>query len=188
MSGVCDWDLVTRARAGDMDAFAELVRRYQRPVIQFCFRMVGSTQDAEDLAQDSFVRVYRHLHRLRPQAKFSTVLFGIARNLVLNFLRDAKRRGHRVTESLDARASVGQDTGRPDREARLREIEALVERGMALLGPEHREVLVLREINGMDYASIARIIRCRQGTVKSRLARARRELRAQITRLGGDLL
>ena len=86
MGDVPDWDLIERARHGEMEAYAELVRRYERPVVHFCQRMVGSREDAEDLAQESFVRVYRYVDRLTPSAKFSTLLFGIARNLTLNFM------------------------------------------------------------------------------------------------------
>lgn len=183
-----DWELVARARAGDMDSFVELVRRYQIPVIQFCRRMVGSAEDAEEIAQDCFVRVYRHLGRLKPKAKFSTFLFGVARNLALNHLRDAKRRGRGATGSLDTQPAPGDESLRPDREARLREINEAIERALSRLSPEHREVLVLREMNGLDYDSIARITKCRKGTVKSRLARARDQLRMQLEALGGDLL
>ena len=187
-SGMSDWDLVSCAQAGDMDAFAELIRRYQGPVVQFCYRMTGSTQDAEEIAQDSFVRVYGHLRRLKPRAKFSTFLFGVARNLTLNSLRDAKRRGRGVTEPLDTVSyAVQDDAMRPDRSARQHEIELLVERAMALLSPEHREILVLREVNGMDYDAIAAVLSCRKGTVKSRLARAREQLRTQVLGLGGEL-
>jgi len=188
MSGMNDWDLVARAQAGDMAAFAELVRRYQGPVAKFCYRMVGSTQDAEEIAQDTFVRVHGHLRRLRPRAKFSTFLFGIARNLTLNFLRDAKRRGRGVIEPLDAVSSVRDEATRPDRSARRHEIELLVERAIALLSPEHREILLLREVNGMDYDAIAEVLGCRKGTVKSRLARAREQLRNHVIGLGGGLL
>ncbi len=192
MNGATDWELVEQARSGDADAFAELVRRYQQAVIHFCRRMVGSLEDAEDIAQDSFVRVYRHLPRLRPKAKFSTVLFGIARNLTLNFIRDANRRGRSVTQSTtpgdETDRRVRDDTLRPDRAARLQEIGALVEQAMAALSPEHREVLLLRELQGLDYGTIARVIKCRNGTVKSRLARAREQLRVRLTELTGGQL
>jgi len=190
MSDITDWTLVDRARSGDLDAFAELVRRYQGPLVLFCRRMVGSTEDAEDLAQESFVRVYRYLGRLRPEAKFSTVLFGMARNLTLNFLRDSGRRGRGITDSM-TRAdghenAVAGGTDRPDRAARLREIESLIEQGLARVSPEHRAILVLREIQGLDYDAIADVLKCRKGTVKSRLARARDQLRARIAELGGE--
>jgi len=186
MSGVGDWELVARAQGGDMDAFAELIRRYQTPVMHFCGRMVGSKEDAEELTQDSFVQVYRHLSRLRPRAKFSTVLFGIARNLTLNFIRDSKPRRQDRIRPLDIGTPVRDDTSRPDRSARLHEIEAALEQGIAMLSPKHREALALRELQGLDYATIARICKCRKGTVRSRLARAREQLRVHMTALGGE--
>ncbi len=192
MSGIPDWDLVARARTGDMESFARLVHRYEGPLIHFCYRMVGSHQDAQDLAQESFVRVYRYLDRLQPEAKFSTALFGMARNLTLNFLRDSARRGRgkhwSLHENIDEVRSLADESHRPDREARLREIEQVLEEALSSLSPEHREVLILREIQGLDYDAIAAIVRCRKGTVKSRLARAREQLRTRLSELGGDLL
>jgi len=192
MSEHSDWDLVARARDGDLAAFAGLVERYERPITSFCQRMVLSREDAEDLAQESFVRIHRHLDRLTPSAKFSTLLFGIARNLALNFIRDSGRRGRGVTysltdENMEERA-LEDESLRPDRSARLREIDQMIEEGMALLSPKHREVLVLRELNGLDYKSIAEIVKCRKGTVKSRIARAREQLRLHLERLGGEQL
>jgi len=154
--------------------------------------MAGSLEDAQDIAQDSFVRVYRYLDRLRPDAKFSTVLFGMARNLTLNFLRDSGRRGRGVTQSLtrddETEQLVTDEDQRPDKRARLTEIEELIERALGMISPEHREVLVLREIQGMDYETIGEIIQCRAGTVKSRIARAREQLRLKLSELGGELL
>lgn len=187
MPGLSDWELVARAQAGDMDSFAELVRRYQGPVMRFCARMTGSTHDAEEIAQDSFIRVYRHLNRLAPQARFSTLLFGIARNLTLNFLRDAKRQGRGSLESIDSVTPFPDDRLRPDRAARVDEMESMIERGITLLSPDHREILVLREVNGMDYDEIAVVLKCRKGTVKSRLARAREQLRVHIAAMGGEI-
>lgn len=192
MTDVSDWELVARARSGQLSAFEDLVRRYQAPLVGFCRRMLGSTQDAEEIAQESFVRVYRFLDRLRPDAKFSTLLFGIARNLALNAIRDASRRGRNVTESLsrdDLSERPIADTGHtPERAARLREIEELLEQALSELSPDHREVIVLRELQGLEYEAIAAIVKCRVGTVKSRLARAREQLRARVELLGGDLL
>lgn len=192
MSEHSDWDLVALANDGDMDAFAELTRRYQRPIIHFCQRMVKSREDAEDIAQESFIRVFRYLDRLTPSAKFSTLLFGIARNLTLNFIRDAGRRGRGVTYSIhddDGQERVLIDESlRPDRAARLNEIESLIDEGLSMLSPKHREVLVLRELNGLDYNTIALIVKCRKGTVKSRIARAREQLRRNLENLGAEHL
>lgn len=188
MQELDDWELVARTRSGDLDAFAVLVRRYQSPVISFCWRMLGSTQDAEDVAQECFVRLYRHIHRLEPRARFSTVLFGIARNLALNFLRDSRRRGRDAAAPL-ADADGASETGAlPDQQARLKEIESALEQALAALSADHREVLVLREFQGLDYESIAEVVGCRVGTVRSRLARAREQMRLWLLEKGGDLL
>ena len=187
-----DWELVALAQKGDMEAYGRLVRRYQSPVIHFCFRMIGSREDAEDLAQECFVRVYRYLAKMKPSAKFTTFMFGVARNLALNHLRDSGRRGRGTTQSLTAEdeseRALLDNEHRPDKLARLEEISALLERALALLTPEHREVIVLREIQGMDYQAIAEILKCRRGTVKSRLARAREQLRQRVIELGGEQL
>jgi RNA polymerase sigma-70 factor (ECF subfamily) len=192
MKHVADWDLVARARDGELQAFEELVGRYQSPLIHFCYRMAGSVEDAEDLAQETFIRVHRHLDRLRPEAKFSTVLFGIARNLTLNYLRDSKRRGRGKTASLGYVSSNELQLRDPqhqaDHAARSRETQVLIERGLELLSVEHREVILLREVEGMDYETIAAVLRCRKGTVKSRLARARAQLRERIVELGGEIV
>ncbi len=182
-----DWELVAQAQAGDMEAFTALVRRYQAPVMHFCRRMVGSPQDAEEVAQECFVRLHRHLRRLQPRARFSTMLFGIARNLALNAVRDAARRpAPAPAEAMDR--PVADPAFSPARRAQVREIESALERGLAMLSPEHREVLLLREFQGMDYETMAKVLRCRKGTVRSRLARAREQLREYLFVLGGDLL
>lgn len=182
-----DWALVERAQSGNSDAFTLLVRRYQGPIIHFCLRMAGSRQDAEDIAQEVFLRLHRHLGRLSPQAKFSTFLFGIARNLTLNHLRDGKRRGRDREMPLEMRPEIESGIGRPAHEARMKEITGQVELALRSLSPEHRMAIHLREIEGLDYGDIARIMKCRQGTVKSRLARAREHLRRLLTELGDEL-
>ncbi len=192
MSECSDWDLIAHAREGNPLAFTELVRRYERPVVHFCQRMVRSREDAEDIAQESFVRIHRYIDRLKPSAKFSTLLFGIARNLTLNFIRDAGRRGrgrtYSLTEDGNQERALEDESMRPDRLARLKEIEERIDDGLALLSPKHREVLVLRELQGLDYATIAEVVRCRKGTVKSRIARAREQLRRHMEDLGGQNL
>lgn len=182
-----DWELVAQAQQGDLHAFAALVARYQTPVVHFCQRMTGSIEDAEEVAQECFVRLFRHLARLEPQARFSTVVFGIARNLALNHLRDRGRRGRHLARPLEqAPESRADAQAAPDRQARLREIEAALEAAIGQLSAEHREVLLMREMQGMDYETIAGIAGCRVGTVKSRLARARDQLRMRLEAMGGD--
>ena len=183
----CDWELVARAKMGDRAAFAALVRRYEMPVRRFCLRMVRSAEDAEDLAQETFVRLHIHLENMHPRAKFSTALLGIARNLTLNHLRNEKRRGRNTAAALDDRPFADERARAPDAHAHHREMGAIIEQALALLDTRQREIVVLRDIEGLDYGEIARILACRRGTVKSRLARAREQLRLHIRQLGGEL-
>lgn len=183
-----DWALVARAQAGDSDAFARLVKHYQRPVIRFCYRMLGSEHDAEDVAQEVFIRLHRCLARLTPGAKFSTILFGIARNLVLNHIRDMKRRGRGKSMPLDGRPDLVDRARLPSHAAHLKDVECHIEAALAELSEDHRAILHLREREGMDYDAIAEILGCRKGTVRSRLARAREQLRRHLIDHGDDLL
>ncbi|MCX5759267.1 MAG: sigma-70 family RNA polymerase sigma factor [Candidatus Hydrogenedentes bacterium] len=113
------------------------------------------------------------------------MLFGIARNLALNALRDARRRGQVIGPALDNEREVRCPGRRPDEMAQLNELDAMIRRGLEALSPAHREILVLREFNGLDYDAIAKVIRCRKGTVRSRLARAREQLRVCIEQSRG---
>jgi RNA polymerase sigma-70 factor (ECF subfamily) len=182
-----DWELVARAQAGDAAAFTVLVRRYEVPVRRFCGRMVRSAEDAEDLAQETFVRLHRHLHTLHPRAKFSTAILGIARNLTLNHLRNDRRRGRDSAAALDGAPQADGRSPAPDSAAQQRELGAIIEQALGMLNAQQREIVVLRDIEGFDYGEIATLLGCRRGTVKSRLARAREQLRRHILELGGEL-
>ena len=184
-----DWELVAAAQAADMAAFTVLVERYQQPVLHFCERMIGGHQEAEELAQESFLRLYRYLLRLKPKkAKFTTMLFGMTRNIVLNYLRDEKRRGRGRSTSLDDKPLATSEKANPDVSAKRSELRDALERAIAALTPEHREVILLREMEGMDYDAIAKVVGCRKGTVRSRLARAREQMRLFLLEEGGDWL
>lgn len=180
MQDMEDWALAFRARDGDTDAFARLVRRYQRPVVHFCARMTGSLEDAEEVAQEVFLGLHRSLPTLEPRARLSTLLFGIARNLSLNVIRNGKRRGRGRMVSLEAAAVEHAGGVTPDRHAQASELGALLEAALLRLPEDQREVLLLREFEHMDYGEIAETVGCPVGTVRSRLARARESLRREL--------
>ena len=179
-----DWACVARGHDGDAAAFAELVRRYEVPVRRFCTRMTASAEDGEDLAQETFVKLHRYLGRLQPRAKFSTVLFGIARNVTLNFLRDEARRGRGKGAPIEGQFLACSPLHQPDRRAECSETVRLIEEALRHVTPEHREILLLREVEDLDYDAIAEVLGCRKGTVRSRLSRARQDLRARLESLG----
>lgn len=165
---------------GEERAFTELVRRYDKRLQNFVYRTVGDRERAEDLAQETFVRVYRHLHRFDQTRKFSTWIYTIAGNLAKNELRNRSRNPLVLFQAImknweaDYRPLEWEDpTTRPDDLYRRRFLREKVNEAVALLPEHHRTVFVLRELHGKTYEEIAEITGCNLGTVKSRLNRAR---------------
>lgn len=184
-----DRTAVERAIAGDEGAFEELVRRHQRAVYNLAYRHLGSRDDALDAAQDAFLRCYRALPRFRGDATFRTWLVGIAINVCRSRLSGAEQRRRRLTQDLtQPDAATGERVplqladAAPDPEAAAQagEIRGALARALRALSPEHREVLLLRELSGLEYDEVAAALGCALGTVKSRIARARAALRAAL--------
>ncbi len=166
--------------AGEERAFQEIVDRYQTRLLNFVYRTIGDREKAEDLVQEVFIRVYRHLHRFDPSKKFSTWVYTIASNLAKNELRNRSRNPLVLFQTIkknwqdeDRPLQFEDATSRPDDLFRKRHLRALVEASVAQLPEHHRQVFVLRELEGKSYEEIAEITACNLGTVKSRLNRAR---------------
>jgi len=175
-----DGALVSEYLAGQTRAFDALVNRYQTRLLNFIYRTVGDRERAEDLVQEAFIRVHRHLGRFDQSKKFSTWIYTIASNLAKNELRNRSRNPlvlfQAMTQGWDdeERPLEFEDNSyRPDDLFRKRHIRTLVEQTVAKLPEHHREVFVLRELEGRSYEEIAEITHCNLGTVKSRLNRAR---------------
>ena len=175
-----DAAVVTSFLDGEERAFAELVERYQTRLLNFIYRTIGDREKAEDLVQEVFIRVYRHLHRFDRSKKFSTWIYTIASNLAKNELRNRSRNPLVLFQTLrgnstdDDRPLQFEDSSmRPDDMYRKRHLKSLVDRATAELPEHHRQVFVLRELEGKSYEEIAEITHCNLGTVKSRLNRAR---------------
>lgn len=179
--------LVKRAQKGDLAAFEDLVRMYQRRVYGLSLQMLGHHDDAQDLAQEVFIRAYRSLGNFRNEADFGTWLHRIAVNLCLNHKRSMGRASvvsldePLTTEDGSIRREI-QD-GRPDPLESLEKLEfrESIERALNDLSYDHRAVLVLREIYGYGYEEIASMLNCSLGTVKSRLNRARQAMVKKLT-------
>lgn len=168
-----DRDYAERAREGDASAFAELVRRHQDAVYRFVLRMVGTRDEALDLVQDAFVRAWQALPQWQPEAQFRTWLFRIASNAALDALR---RRRVVAFEPLGGAFEAAADEPDPERRLELKQRVAALEASLAKLSAEHREILLLREVEDMSYEEIGAVLGLSEGTVKSRLARARAAL------------
>jgi RNA polymerase sigma-70 factor, ECF subfamily len=175
-----DGAVVTAFLDGQERAFGELVDRYQTRLLNFVYRTIGDRERAEDLVQEVFIRVYRHLHRFDRSKKFSTWIYTIASNLAKNELRNRSRNPLVLFQAIkrtwqeEERPLQFEDTAsRPDDLFRKRHLRELVEASVDRLPPHHRQVFVLRELEGKSYEEIAEITSCNLGTVKSRLNRAR---------------
>lgn len=176
-----DDSLVVRAHLdGNELAFGELVSRYQNRLLNFVYRIVGDRERSEDLVQEAFVRVHRHLGRFDRTKKFSTWIYTIASNLAKNELRNRARSPLVMFTTLSSqrddeeRPLEFEDVGaQPDEVFRLRHLRDAVADSVSQLPGHHRDVFVLRELEGRSYEEIAEITNCNLGTVKSRLNRAR---------------
>ena len=181
-----DSALVAAFLDGEKRAFNLLVDRYQGRLLNFVYRTTGDRERAEDLVQETFIRVYRHLHRFDQSKKFSTWIYTIASNLAKNELRNRSRNPLVLFQAIKKNWDADQkplewedNTFRPDDLFRKRHLRQMVESAVEELPEHHRVVFVLRELEGKTYEEIAEITSCNLGTVKSRLNRARNNF-AQI--------
>ncbi len=182
-----DRKLVRALRAREEDAFSELVRTYQHKVFNIIFRILGDRHEAEDVAQEVFITVFKHIDSFRGEAKFSTWLYRVATNHARNRVKYLSRRSRKKHQDiLDtpegdmADNPLGSQLARPDKQAQAHQLEAIIKDGLAMLGAEHREIIVLRDIENLTYHEISEITGLAEGTVKSRLFRARVALKIYV--------
>jgi RNA polymerase sigma-70 factor (ECF subfamily) len=175
-----DGDLVTRWKAGDESAFESLIRRHEGRVFGLLMRMLGNREDAEDVAQETFISLHRHGHRFRHDARFSTFVYRVAANAALNRRRTLGRKNARLRK-LQLRQAAGDDlpaTPRsPESAAFGTQIQAQVQDALLELPDDLRIATVLYDIEGLSYREIASALEIPEGTVKSRIHRARNALR-----------
>jgi RNA polymerase sigma-70 factor (ECF subfamily) len=187
--GVADSELVVRALSGREESFEELVRRYQRPIVAYVYRMVGDYDFALDLAQEVFIKVYGSLERYRPEFKFSTWIYRIAHNAAIDHLR---RSDNSRTEDLQLEGEGGQTFDKPlasksptpEQESERKERRAEIEEVIRQLPPAYRELIVLRHSHDLSYDEIAEVTALPLGTVKNRIFRAREAMRELLVERG----
>jgi len=180
--------LVARARSGNIAAFEQIVTAYEKRVYNLALRMMGNPDDASDVAQEAFLRVYSSLRSFRGDSSFSTWIYRIVSNICLDELR--KRNRQRLAyldepvESEDGEMSkqVPDPSPGPDDVLQQTETRECIQRGIASLHEDHRVIVVLRDIQGLSYEEIAEILGISLGTVKSRLNRARTALKERLQR------
>lgn len=187
-----DDELMERYRAGDEDAFTLLVRRHQQPLINFIARYINDRDGAEDLAQETFIRIFKASRRYKPgQAHFKTWMYHIASNLCKNELRNRGRRnrytvdrvveGDGDSEQIDLIENAPADVAsQPEVALERKELHNAIQRAIAELPEQYRMPLVLRDLQGLSYDEISSALELRSGTTKSRINRARLMLKDKL--------
>ncbi|MCR4437861.1 MAG: sigma-70 family RNA polymerase sigma factor [bacterium] len=184
-----DEELIAKFQNGDLYAFDVLVRRYKNQLTNFVCRFVGNREEAEDIVQDTFVRLYRNKHSYRRIARFSTWIYTIAGNLAKTALR--KRKGRRLLAISqlgceDKDYEIEDSAFDPEQEVDGTMKGAIIQREIDRLPPKFREVIILRDIQELSYEEISEIIKAPLGTVKSRVNRARLRLQKRLEEIAAN--
>lgn len=190
-----DQEVVLRARQGKEAAFRELIGRYERPVFSLIYRLVRDREKAEDLSQETFIKVLNAIDRYDPSYKFSSWIFKIAHNTALDHLRkkepetlslDGSPHATTAAEAEASSVSVASDTPSPEEYTAHQELKGVLEQAIATLRPEYRTAIVLCHMEGRAYEEIAEIMEVPLGTVKTYIHRARHELRQTLEHLRAE--
>jgi RNA polymerase sigma factor (sigma-70 family) len=182
-----EMELVRRARSGDLRAYDELVKRYQERIYATIYHMTSNHEDANDLAQDSFIKAFQALKSFKGGSTFYTWLYRIAVNKTINFLKQRKNRTHMSLNDLDFNAEHDPDLmalisdNTPRRAAGLTELQEKLNAALLKLSEPHRLVVVLHDVQGQSHEEIAKVMDCNIGTVRSRLFYARQQLQSYLT-------
>ena len=182
-------EIIVRVRSGDADAFEALVLEHQNKVYSLALRMVGNEEDARDMAQEAFIRAYNSIGSFRGESKFSVWLYRLTSNICIDFLRGrAKRRTVALSwedeGGEEGELEIPDERCSPEAGLERTELREAIRRGLSKLTPEYREILLLREINGLSYDEIGRCLKLEEGTVKSRIFRARKKLSEILVKEG----
>lgn len=174
--------LIKKAQHGDILAFEELILDYQKRIYNYCYRMAGNGHDAEDLAQEVFIKVYRNLKAFKGNSQFSTWLYRIAHNTCIDKFRKSKTYADNVSflDDYDREKMVSSIQTLPEDEIIAKEKYKIIEECILSLKPSYRSVIILRDIQNYSYEEISLILKLPMGTVKSYISRARTALRQSL--------
>ena len=181
--------LVARVRNGDEDAFEKLVLENQKKVYNLALRMVGNEDDAFDMSQEAFIKAYNSILCFRGDCRFSVWLYRLTTNVCLDFLRSEGRRSHTSLSyeddsDEDRELEIPDERFSPETAVEKKELREAVGRGLMRLPKDYRAILLLREIDGLSYEEIGQALDLEEGTVKSRIFRARKKLCAILSEDG----
>ncbi len=174
---------IERAKAGEEEAFSELLKLYETRVYRFLLRMTRSPDDALDLSQETFLRVYRSLNLFKNQSSFSTWVFSIAHHLCVDHARKQARKNRFTFHSTDEAVHLPDGKPTPEQAAENQLLAQELDRALSAITPDLREIFLLREVSGLSYSEIADTLELELGTVKSRIARARLALQKELSEM-----
>ena len=188
--GVSDSEILSDVAGGDIEAYGKLVHRYRGRLYNFVFRFVGEPETAEDIVQETFLRAFRKREDYKAIANFSTWLFTIAGNLAKSELRRRKR-WRLFSLDRDEESGTGLDlpdeSFRPDKMTESSITDVQIQRAINSLSDNYRQVVLLRDVEGLSYQEISEVVNCPVGTVKSRVSRARLKLQQKLRNEGRDV-
>jgi len=182
-----EMDLVKRVRDGDLTAYDELVRRYQERIYATVYHMTSNHEDANDLAQEAFIKAFQAIKSFKGGSSFYTWVYRIAVNKTINFLKQRKNKAQMSLDDLDFNAEHDPDLvalvseKTPRREVVLKELQEKLNAAMQRLSEPHRLVVTLHDVQGMSHDEVAKVMDCNIGTVRSRLFYARQQLQAYLS-------
>lgn len=175
--------LVEKTRQGDVDSFEKLIEPYQKKAYNIAYRMLGNVEDASDVTQEALIKIYKSISSFQGNSKFSTWVYSIVNNTCIDFIRK-NRKGNviyleREKDNGDGtyQMEITDNTNTPEEILDKKETRHMIQDAINQLNQEHREIIVLRDIEGFTYQEIADILKCSEGTVKSRISRARGNLK-----------
>jgi RNA polymerase sigma-70 factor (ECF subfamily) len=170
-----EWELIRRSQAGDIEAFGQLVTKYRTKIFNMVYQMVRNEHDAWDLAQEGFVKAWKAIHQFEGRSSFYTWLYSLSMNVTIDSLRQKNRR-----EEVELSDAIPSSLPSPRVSCQRAEIREAVNTALAKLSPEHRAVIILKELEGLQYHEIAEILHLSMGTVMSRLFYARKNLQSLL--------
>lgn len=182
-----DLELVRRSQQGDLNAYDELIRRYQERIYATIYHMTSNHEDANDLAQETFIKAFQALKSFKGDSSFYTWVYRIGVNKTINFLKQRKNKTHMSLNDLDFNAENDPDMvalvsdKTPRRDANLAELQEKLNAAMQKLSPVHRLVVTLHDVQGLSHEEIGKMMDCNIGTVRSRLFYARQQLQAYLS-------
>lgn len=178
--------LIKKCRSGDVEAFEQLISSYERRAYNIALRVMGNEEDAKDMAQEAFIRIYRAIKDFKEQSAFSTWLYRIVTNVCLDEIRKRKKQklvsleGNLESIIGDVQVETGTSSGQPEAAYELEEQKRVIMKAIYELSEEYKTAVILRDIQGFSYEEIAAILDCSSGTVKSRISRGRNLLRDKL--------